>query len=507
MSAVSQGSDSMFSRMNSQIRQRIDAVLLGQELKAKVLRGGVWLGGGSVGEQALRFGRNMVLARLLAPAAFGTMAIALSTASIIDSLLDVGVREALIQNPQGHQHRYLNVAWWLSLGRGLAIYSVIFVMAPWISQFYGNRELSPLLRVTLLSILFHSAMSTGANLAVKQMKFSKWAAINHGGAICGIVLTVILSLFMRDVWALAIGYVAENAGRCAFSYLLCPYFPSFGWDREAARDLLRFSRGVFGLSFLNLVFGRADIFVLARLYPATSLGLYTLAVYLIQTPTSFLMNLLGQTLLPTFSQIQGENHRLNQILFKVTSLILALGLPAAALSFFCGRSLLTIAYGQKYAAAAVPLAIASCVAVINLVNGQITTVFLAKGQPHLHRRCVAVMAVTMIALIYPSVKWFGFVGAQMACLTSVLCGYLLQVKRIQDITKLDLVQYGKSYLISIIASLFVVAVCLGSRSVPWLANPLPNIALGILGCLLAYVLTYAAYEAIFRVGTDEVRAA
>jgi len=490
--------------MNVQIRHRIDAVLLGQGLKAKVLRGGVWLGGGSVGEQVLRFGRNMILARLLAPAAFGTMAIALSTASILDSLLDVGVREALIQNPQGHQRTYLNAAWWLSLGRGLIIYSLIFVIAPWISRFYGNPELSPLLRVTLLSILFHSAMSTGANLAVKQMKFSRWAAINHGGGICGIVLTVILSLFMRDVWALAIGYVAENVGRCALSYLLCPYLPSLAWDKEAARDLLRFSRGVFGLSFLNLVFGRADIFVLARLYPAASLGLYTLAVYLFQTPTSFLMNLLGQTLLPTFSQIQGDNHRVNRILFKVTSLILALGLPAAALSFFCGRSLLTIAYGQRYAAAAVPLAIAACVAVINLVNGQITTVFLAKGQPQLHRRCVAAMAATMIALIYPSVKWFGFAGAQMACLMSVLSGYSLQVERIRHITGLNLLHYGKNHLVPAIVSLFVVAVCLGSRSVPWLDHPLSNIVVGILGCLLAYALTYAAFV---RVGADNVTAA
>jgi O-antigen/teichoic acid export membrane protein len=83
------------------MRRPIDAIFLGKSLKAGVLRGGVWLGGGSVVEQMLRFGRNIILVRLLAPTAFGTMAIALSSASLVDALADVGVSTAVIRNPRG----------------------------------------------------------------------------------------------------------------------------------------------------------------------------------------------------------------------------------------------------------------------------------------------------------------------------------------------------------------------------------------------------------------------
>jgi hypothetical protein len=55
-------------------------------LKARVFRGGAWLGAGSFTEQVFRFGRNMILTRLLAPEAFGTMAIILSASSVIQSL-------------------------------------------------------------------------------------------------------------------------------------------------------------------------------------------------------------------------------------------------------------------------------------------------------------------------------------------------------------------------------------------------------------------------------------
>jgi len=75
--------------------------LWGDALRAKAMRGGAWLGMGSVAEQALRFARNMLLARILAPGAFGTMAIVLSSASLVDVLTDVGMTAGIIQSPRG----------------------------------------------------------------------------------------------------------------------------------------------------------------------------------------------------------------------------------------------------------------------------------------------------------------------------------------------------------------------------------------------------------------------
>jgi O-antigen/teichoic acid export membrane protein len=64
------------------------------------------------------------------------------------------------------------------------------------------------------------------------------------------------------------------------------------------------------------------------------------------------MNMLGQTLMPAFSQIQGDVRWTNRVLIQVTTLIVMLGLPALAFMFFCGRSVLTLAYEPRYGALA-----------------------------------------------------------------------------------------------------------------------------------------------------------
>jgi len=460
-------------------------------LKARVFRGGAWLGAGSFSEQIFRFGRNMVLTRLLAPEAFGTMAIILSAASILQSLTEVGVKEALIQNAKGDQDEHIGAAWWLAFGRGTGVYLLLFIAAPFMARFYGNFQLTSLLRVATLGLVFEGAISTRAYVAMKEMKFSRWAVINHGGAILGIITTLVLSFFLRNIWALVLGACSESVAKCVLSYIVCPYLPPLGWHSGAVRDLLHFSKGVFGLPFLNLIFIRADVFVLAKLYSPAELGLYAMAIYLVQTPAGFVMNLLGQTLMPTMSHVQEDSGRVNRILLQVTAAIFVLGMPVVVFLFFSGHFVLTFAYGRQYGLATSALIVAACVALLNIANGQITTVFYAKGLPNLHRRSVGLMAITMIVLIYPFAKKFGLVGGQMAGLLAVVIGYLFQIERIRKVSGLDLSLYRRSFLLAGVISLSTVAICLGARFLTGSAQPALTVTLGAVGCLATYGLAYA----------------
>lgn len=465
----------------------------GESLKAKVFRGGALMGLGSVAEQSVRFGRNMLLTRMLAPEAFGLMAMVLSAATLIQVLVDVGAREALVQNPKGSEEGHVVAAWWMTVGRSLSIYALVYVLAPFAARFYGHSELTALARVAILSIVFDGLMSPRAIVAQKEMKFAKVAAIDNGGSICGVLITVILSFYLRDVWALVLGFCSENAIRCILSFILCPFRPRIPSDLAPFRDLLRFSKGMVGLTLLNFIFTRTDIFVLAKLYSSAEIGLYSMAVYLVQTPITFLVRIMAQTLFPTFSHIQDDPERGNRILLKVISATMLLGLPALVFAVFCGHSLLTVVYGPRYGVAAIALVLAACAALINVLNAQLTMVFYAQGLPQLHRRAVAAMAVLVIVLTYPLTKEFGLWGAQLAILIAIVVGYVLQMERIRAVIGLKLSEYRKILVVPITISLCAVLACLAAKSVGILLRPLPNIIFGILGCLIATGVACAVF--------------
>lgn len=465
----------------------------GDSLRARATRGGAWLGSGSFAEQGTRFARNMLLTRLLAPNAFGIMAIVLSSQALISSFTDVGVWPAVIHNPRGGEDRYLNAAWWFGMSRSIFIYVVVFCGAPWIAKFYGDVELSKLLRVALVSIVLDGMLSPRAKLAQKEMQFSRWALISNGGAICGVILTIVLSFILRDVWALAIGYCGENAFRCFFSYMLCPGLPSLRWDKEAFRDLMKFSKGMVGLSFLNLIFARSDIFVLGKLCSPAALGLYTMAIFLVQAPSGFIVNMLSTTLLPAFSHVQADKERLNRMVSEVTSWVILLGLPVVAMIWLCGPSLLTITYGKRYEASSGALVLAACVALINTLNSQLTIVFYAAGRPALHRRAVATSAVVMLIAIYPACKYFGLVGGQIAALLAIVSSFLLQVARARHITGFSFLQDGRALVRATLVSAGILIVGVGVRFLGLATRPLDNIAVASAACIVAYALSVPAF--------------
>jgi O-antigen/teichoic acid export membrane protein len=475
------------------VRARVTESLMGDALRAKAMRGGVWLGSGSVAEQATRFVRNMILTRLLAPSAFGAMALVMSSSGIVGALTEIGVRQSVIQNPRGGEKEYLDAGWWLGFWRSIGTYLIIFAMAPLVAHFYGMADLSGLLRVALLGGIFEGAMSPRSTLAQKEMRFGRWMVINNGGAICGVVLTIVLGFFTRSVWALAIGSASEFAFRCVASYILYPGLPSIHWDSHARRDLYNFSKQAMGLSFLNLIFSRTDIFVLGKLYSPTELGLYSMGVALITTPATFVINMLAQALFPAFAKVQDDKERINRILTEVTSWLILIGLPGTAVIYVCGSSLLSTVYGIRYVAAAAPLAVAAAVVFLNVLNSCITCVFAAIGRPGLHRRAVAASAIVMIVMIYPSCKLMGMVGGQVAALLAISASFLLQVVRLRKLTGLKLARYGRAFAPAILASAGIFLVGYGIRFLGIAVNPATDIALVMAACLIAYGFCVPAF--------------
>jgi O-antigen/teichoic acid export membrane protein len=475
-------------RSYERIKVILGDLLLSEGLRGKAMRGGTWLGAGSAAEQVVRFARNMLLTRLLAPSAFGAMAIVMSSSAIIGSLTDVGQRAAVIQNPRGRESRYLNAGWWMGMARSVFVYLVIFALGPFVARFYGNPELSGLLRVALLSVLFEGLMSPRSVLPQKEMKFGRWMAITNGGGICGVVVTVILSFWLRDVWALAIGSCSENAFRCLLSYIVCPGLPSLGWDRNVVRELYKFSKAVAGLSFLNLIFSRTDIFIAGTLFSSTTLGLYTMAVLLVQTPSSFITTMMGQILFPTFAHVQEDKERVNRILIEITSWLILLGLPAMVAIGLCGRSLLTVIYGARYVAAFGPLSVAAVVVLLNILNAAITCVFNGIGRPGLHRRAVAASAVTMLIAVYPACKLLGVVGGQAAALLAIVISYLLQVVRMRDVAGLNLARYGRAFGLPALGSVAMLSLVVVGRRLGLSIGPAADIAICVGSCSVTYAL-------------------
>jgi len=463
----------------------------GDGLKARLLKGGALLGAGNGMEQALRLGRNMLLARILAPEAFGLMAIILAINAAMESFTQIGIREAIVQNRNSENDTYLNASWWLAFARSVGLLVVGLIASPWIGDFYHISANVFLLQLSFLAILFNGSFSSKAYIALKKMEYSKWVMINHGGGACGILTAIACSLAFHNVLALVVGFVVEAAARCLLSFIICPYVPRLRFSEEHSTALFAYAKGMFGLPILYLVFAQAPIFVLAKVVSPVELGLYSLTASLAQAPVLMAATLMNQMLMPAFSSRKDDKEWLNRTILITTRTMVSVGLPITLFVTLYSGDLLSVIYGSRYTAAAAPFAILFASALLGAFSIPIINVYLAIGQPRLHRRFSCIRAVLVVLLVYPAVKMFGMSGAAATGFIAMAIGYVFQVMRMRRLTNLDVLKYFGCFLFAAGLAVLVYPVWLATNGV-FPNDPMKNLLFGIIACAVAYGLLGAA---------------
>ena len=481
-----------FKTIQKQLKNNISKLRLGNSLKIKAARGSLWLGilGGC--EHGFWLVRNMILTRLLAPEVFGLMAIVLTIGAAFETFTEIGIKQAIIQNPRGSESAYLNGAWWLSFGRAIFLYTIAFFSAPWLADFYGNQELVPLIRMVFLAIVFKGAMSFEAHIAVKNMQFKQWSIINYGGGIIGIVTAVVLAFIVKNIWALAIGFIVESASRFLLSYIICHFCPGLTFEKCHLKALFKYARGMFGLPILYFIFTRADIFVIGKLCSKYDLGLYSMAVALACAPLQLIGAIFNEIAMPAFSKIQSDMNRINSSIVKSVSLIALGGVPILFFVSLYGKSILSMIYGYEYAMVSLPFAIIFCNELLKTISMPFATLFFAIGHPELHRLFTGVRAILLLVLIYPAVKYYGITGAALSIFVSMVVSFVLIVTRISLLINFNMIRFLKIMKSAIIISLPVLLMWFFTHIIFETTNMVSMFA-GILGCTISYGFAIPAF--------------
>lgn len=436
----------------------------GDNLKARCARGSLALGVGTIADKGLAFVSKLILARLLVPEELGLMVLILSLSMLFEAFTAVGIKHSIIQNKNGAKPEYLNTAWWFQCVRGIALYALAFLAAPWICRFYFDGrhdvinmhalpELITLVRVAFLSILFNGFVSPRAHVLEKEFRFGKAVFLLQGSAVLGTIITIVLTFTMRNVWAVVIGSVTMSVMRSVFSFVLCPFQPNINLDRDSLRQLFKFARGLFGSPMLTYIAFRIDVLVGGKMVTPSVLGMYGMAQALAMIPRELFAKVAAPVLLPAFANKQDDKKAICQAVLGIVATTAVLTIPWLALGVSCGDDILSIVYGSQFTAVALAFELI-CIVVFVIIQGVVlTSVFFAIGQPEKHRAFVGIRAIILVASIYPAIKWWGMTGAAAAVLVANLVALMVQVAIAHKVIGLSVMGYLKCWLGGTIAGI------------------------------------------------------
>ncbi|SEG52670.1 Membrane protein involved in the export of O-antigen and teichoic acid [Bryocella elongata] len=239
----------------------------------------------------LRVVNSLVLTRMLAPTAFGEMILVSTLITGITLLSDIGLGPSVIQSERGDDVRFLNTAWTLQAGRGIALWLIAMVIAAPAAHWYRDPSLTRVLAVLALSCVIGGFNSTGFLTLSRHLGVRRLFAIDFSTQIIALVVTVAWAYRWPSVWALVAGNLVSGIYRLILSHIpaVTPGIRNrWSLDRKSLTEIVHFGKWiVLGTAFFFFA-SQADRLLLGRMVSLTTLGIYGIAFQISDVPRSII---------------------------------------------------------------------------------------------------------------------------------------------------------------------------------------------------------------------------
>jgi O-antigen/teichoic acid export membrane protein len=388
-----------------------------KDLNRKMAKGAAWMVLMRLTDRGLGLISTVILARLLIPADFGLVAMAMSIIAILEILGSFSFDLALIQN-QSAERRHYDTAWTFTVLYNTISAIILVALAEPASVFYSDQRLVGIIYVMALSSIVQGFENIGLVAFQKDLDLSKEFLFRTAKKIVAFTVTISLALIYKNYWALVVGTLAGRIAGLIFSYLAHPYRPRF--TLEGRNELFHFSKWTLANNIIIFVAIRGIDFVIGRVSGSAALGLYTIAYEVSNLPTTELVFPIGRAVYPGYAKMAHDLSILRQGYLDVLGAIVFFAIPAAMGILVLADPMVMVVLGKNWLEAIPLIQVLAVFGMIRACNSNSGSIYMVIGHPKL----ISIITLFYITLLIPLLIWLvpqmGPLGAAWAITITVL---------------------------------------------------------------------------------------
>lgn len=315
------------------------------EIKSTFIHGIFWNALLAIGRQGLNFLATIILARLLVPEDYGLMGMMAVIISVSESIIDAGLGGALIKKRTISPIDYSTLSLY-NLCVSFLLYLVIFISAPFISQFYRTPILSYLLRLYALIVVIESFSIVPKTILIRNLQFKKYSVATLLSGIAGLVSAIIIAIKGMGVYSLIWQYIISSSVLTILLYCLTKYKFNLYFSSKSFKEM--FSFGI-NTTIANILRGGTENFfinVVAKISSLATTGFFNQGYKLQSVITSISNTIVDGALFPILSK-EDDNSIINHSL-KISSLSISIMSAFVSLLLINADLVVYVVLGEKW---------------------------------------------------------------------------------------------------------------------------------------------------------------
>lgn len=380
-------------------------------MKAEMARGAAWMVLFRLFDRSIGIVSTAVLARLLLPADFGLVAMAMSVIALIELATAFSFDVALIQK-KNPQREHFDTAWTLNLmvaAGGAVVTAGLAIPA---AAFYGDPRLSTVMLAIGAAWLVSGFENVGTVNFRRDMNFSAEFRLMASKRVISFAVTMIAAWVFRSYWTLIIGMAAGRIAGVVLSYAMQPFRPRLTLIHS--RELFSFS-GWLVLGNLALVLmNRAPHFVVGRTFGAQALGAYTVGSEISNLPHTELVAPINRAMFPGFSRLVDDMDNFRKTCVDATAAIFLLVMPVSVGVALMAPQIVRILLGPQWPEAVPIIQILAFAGAVSALTSNNMSAYQALGKPGLGTATLVVRMVLLLLGLSLLTNRYGVTGVALA---------------------------------------------------------------------------------------------
>ena len=299
------------------------------------------------GTYVMNFIVSIVLARLLDPSLYGTIALVTAITTILQVFVDSGMANSLIQKKDTDDLDYSSV-FYFNLGFCLLLYAGLFFAAPLIGRVYRNAALVPVVRVLGLTIVVSGVKNVQQAYVAKTMQFRRFFFATLGGTVFSAAVGIALAYLGYGVWALVFQNLLNVTVNTLILWLTVGWKPKrmFSWQRLGG--LISYGWKLLVSQLLDTAYLKLYQFIIGLRYSTADLAFYNRADQFPNLITENTNASLDSVLLPVLSSEQDDRGRVREMTRRAIKVSTYVLMPLMAGLAVCAEPLIRFLLTEKW---------------------------------------------------------------------------------------------------------------------------------------------------------------
>ena len=396
---------------------------------------------------------EIILARLLAPEAYGTIALITVFTTILNVFVDSGLGNALVQKKDADQTDFSTV-FFANIGFCVFLYALVFISAPLIAKFYNDSELIPLIRVLSLTIVVSGVKNIQHAYVSKHLLFKSFFFATLAGTVGAGIIGIYMAYAGYGVWALVAQMLFNTTVDTIVLWFTVKWRPSFEFSISRLKQLFSYGWKLLASTLLDTVYNDLRQLVIGKMYSPSDLAYYNKAQQFPQLIISNINTSINSVLFPTMSKAQDERAVVKMMTRRSIQISTYIMAPLMMGLAFTAPIVIRIVLTDKWLPAVPYLRIFCITYMFYPIHTSNLSAIKAVGRSDIYLK-LEILKKIVGTLLLVATMWFGVMAMAYSLLVNSLCGQLINTWPNRKLLDYKYIDQLKDILPNILLAVFM----------------------------------------------------